>query len=78
MSSASVFMNNHTQAVRLPAEARFPAEVKRVEVRILGRERILSAAGTSWDSFFDAAPDPAMEHFGDRGDQTPQERENLW
>ena len=33
MSRGSVFVNNRTQAVRLPADTRFPDEVKQVNVR---------------------------------------------
>ena len=33
MSTGSVFVNNRTQAVRLPADARFPNEVKQVSAR---------------------------------------------
>lgn len=52
MSIGSVFENNRTQAVRLPAGTRFPAEVKKVKVRVLGRDRILSPIEHTWDSFF--------------------------
>jgi len=36
MSSSTVFTNNRSQAVRLPADARFPDSVKKVEVRVRG------------------------------------------
>ena len=39
MSTGSVFVNNRTQAVRLPVDTRFPDEVKQVNVRVLGKER---------------------------------------
>ena len=47
MIEASVFMTNRSQAVRLPAEVRFSEEIKKLSVRVLGSDRILS-----WDSFF--------------------------
>lgn len=37
MTTSTVFTNNRTQAVRLPAEVRFPEEVKKVVVRVAGR-----------------------------------------
>ena len=40
MSTGSVFVNNRTQAVRLPADTRFPDEVKQVSVRVVGKDRI--------------------------------------
>ena len=45
MSEGTVFMNNRTQAVRLPADMRFDENVKKVEVRKQGNERIISPAG---------------------------------
>ncbi|QLB39573.1 MULTISPECIES: type II toxin-antitoxin system VapB family antitoxin [Mannheimia] len=52
MIEASIFMTNRSQAVRLPAEVRFDNDVKKIAVRILGNERILSPLNQSWDSFF--------------------------
>jgi len=52
MSTGSVFVNNRTQAVRLPADSRFPENVKKVNVRVVGQERVLSPIGNTWDSFF--------------------------
>ena len=42
MATGSVFENNRTQAVRLPAGTRFPGSVKKVRVRVLGCDRVLS------------------------------------
>ena len=50
MSTGSVFVNNRTQAVRLPADARFPDEVKQVSVRVVGKDRILSPVENSSDA----------------------------
>lgn len=52
MPFGSVFTNNRTQAVRLPADTRFPAAVKKVLVRVVGKDRVLSPQGSTWDSFF--------------------------
>lgn len=52
MIEASVFMTNRSQAVRLPAEVRFSEEIKKLSVRVLGNDRILSPLNQSWDSFF--------------------------
>jgi antitoxin VapB len=48
----TVFTNNRSQAVRLPAEARLPDEVKKVIIRIRGRERIITPLENTWDNFF--------------------------
>ena len=52
MIEASVFMTHRSQAVRLPAEVRFSEEIKKLSVRVLGSDRILSPLNQSWDSFF--------------------------
>ena len=52
MSSTTVFTNNRSQAVRLPADARFPDSVKKVQVRVVGADRVISPVEHSWDSFF--------------------------
>lgn len=52
MVNATVFENNKTQAVRLPVSVRFPDSVKKVVVRVLGKERIITPIENTWDSFF--------------------------
>lgn len=77
-STGTVFTTNRTQAVRLPAEARFPPGVKRVHVRAVGNERVLAPADAVWDSFFDAASPRATDDFlGQRADQHEAERDSL-
>lgn len=77
MASSTVFINNRSQAVRLPAETRFPPHVKKVEVRVVGNERIIAPAESSWDSFF-LSPETATEDFLEaRADQHQDEREAL-
>ena len=52
MTTTTILTNKRTQAVRLPADMRFPDSVKKVEVRILGQDRIITPANAAWDSFF--------------------------
>jgi len=78
MSSSTVFSNNRSQAVRLPADARLPAHVKRVEVCVRGLERIITPAGHTWDSFFAAdAPPISGDFLDERASQTQAPREAL-
>jgi antitoxin VapB len=67
----TVFENNRTQAVRLPADTRFPESVKKVVVRVVGNERILTPIDATWDSFF--AGDGASEDFMLERDQPSQD-----
>ena len=73
----TVFTNNRTQAVRLPAEARLPDEMKRVMVRVRGRERIITPIENTWDHFFLNGPAVTEVFMNERGVQKPVERESL-
>ena len=56
MSIGTVFVNNRTQAVRLPLDVRLPEGVHKVEIRVKGQERIIAPIGQTWDSFFLGGP----------------------
>lgn len=75
MSTGTVFINNRTQAVRLPADSRFPEDVKRVMVRVVGKDRILSPADQSWDSFFLSEESVTDDFMTERASQEQGERE---
>ena len=75
--TGTVFENNRTQAVRLPAGTRFPAGVKKVRVRVAGPDRVLSPVDRSWDTFFltdEVVTDDFME---ERSPQVQPAREPL-
>lgn len=75
MSTGSVFVNNRTQAVRLPADTRFPDDVKQVNVRVVGKDRILSPVDSTWDSFFLSDERVSDDFMEDRASQEQSERE---
>lgn len=77
MADSTVFTNNRTQAVRLPAETRFPETVKKVAVRVVGVERIVAPIGATWDSFFDAGRLPTDDFMAERGGQDQAARETF-
>lgn len=77
MATGSVFENNKTQAVRLPADARFPQSVKRVNVRIVGTDRVLSPVEKTWDSFFLSENKASDNFLNERASQKQAERESL-
>ena len=52
MEKASVFKSNKSQAVRLPKSVALPEDVKRVDVVAIGKTRIITPEGTSWDEWF--------------------------
>lgn len=75
MTIGSVFVNNRTQAVRLPAETRFPDEVKHVIVRVVGKDRVLSPVDSAWDSFFLSDERVTDDFMEERASQEQTERE---
>ena len=75
MTSTTVFVNNRSQAIRLPAELRLPDNVKRVDVRARGFERIIAPLGHTWDSFFVNGPQVADDFLESRASQDQATRE---
>ena len=72
----TVFLSNRSQAVRLPKAVALPEDVKKVEIIAIGRTRIITPAGESWDSWFDA--ENVSADFMDIRDQPAmQERESF-
>ncbi|QJD59551.1 antitoxin [Pseudomonas sp. gcc21] len=53
MEQGSVFQSNRSQAIRLPKAAALPDDVHRVDIVRLGRARLITPAGESWDSWFE-------------------------
>jgi antitoxin VapB len=77
MTATTVFTNNRSQAIRLPAELRLPDTVKRVDVRARGCERIIAPLGQTWDSFFLDGPQAADDFMENRASQDQPEREAI-
>jgi antitoxin VapB len=76
MDQGSVFQSNRSQAVRLPKAAAMPDDVKRVDVISIGRARIITPAGESWDSWFDGEG-VTPDFMTDREQPVEQERESF-
>jgi antitoxin VapB len=76
MEKSTVFMSSRTQAVRLPKAVALPADVKVVDVIAVGRTRIISPAGESWDSWFNGLG-VTNDFMSDRDQPEPQERESF-
>ena len=76
MEKSTVFMSSRTQAVRLPKAVALPADVKIVDVIAVGRTRIISPAGESWDSWFSGLG-VTNDFMSVREQPEPQERESF-
>ena len=77
MSIGTVFINNRTQAVRLPLDVRLPEGVHKVAIRVKGKERIIAPIGQTWDSFFLDGPRVSDDFLSERASQQQTEREAL-
>jgi antitoxin VapB len=77
MTITTVFTNNRTQAVRLPADARLPESVKKVSIRIRGKERVIAPIENTWDHFFLSGPRVTEDFLENRGDQSDSPRESF-
>ena len=77
MDVGTVFVNNRTQAVRLPVDSRFPENVKKVLVRIIGKDRVLSPVENTWDSFFLSEDRVSDDFMKERASQEQSERESF-
>ena len=75
MSQGTIFTNNRTQNIRIPADMRFPADVKTVIVRAIGHERIIAPIENTWDSFFLSNDSVSSDFMNERADQAQSERE---
>lgn len=77
MPKGTIFMNNRTQSVRIPAEYRFPDEVKTVSIRKVGNTLVLTPSEGVWDNFFLSEERPTEDFMQDRGEQSQAERESF-
>jgi antitoxin VapB len=77
MTTSALFINNRSQAVRLPVNVRLPENVKKVSIRVKGNERIIAPVGQIWESFF-LGPEKVTDDFMEERDAGEQpEREIL-
>ncbi len=72
----TVFFSNRSQAVRLPKAVALPENVKRVEVIAVGRTRIITPAGETWDEWFDGH-NVSADFMDNREQPGMQERESI-
>lgn len=73
MNRTTLFLNNRTQAVRLPKEVAFPDGVREVTILRDGARRVIVPADALWDDFFNR---PGVD-IGERVQPAPRDREGL-
>lgn len=75
METGTVFLNNKTQAIRLPTGVRLPDSIKKVSIRSIGKERIISPCDNTWDSFFLDNAGVSDDFLEKRASQSQKDRE---
>jgi len=76
MAQSTVFKTNKSQAVRLPKPVALPDSVKKVDIVKLGRARLITPAGESWNVWFDRKG-VSEDYMAERDQPIDQERESL-
>ena len=76
MIRTKVFLSNKTQAVRLPKAVALPEGVEEVEIVAIGKSRIITPVGLSWDAWF-AGEGVGGDFITKRDQPSEQERESL-
>lgn len=76
MEKTTVFKSNRSQAVRLPKAVALPEDIKQVDIVAVGRSRIITPAGESWDQWFDG-PKVSSDFMSEREQPEIQRREGF-
>jgi len=76
MTRSTVFKNNQSQAIRLPKPVALPDDVKQVDIVKLGRARLITPAGESWDLWFDRGG-VSRDFMQEREQPDPQTRDSF-
>jgi antitoxin VapB len=76
VEQGSVFQSNRSQAIRLPKAVALPEDVKRVDVVAIGRTRVISPVGESWDTWFEGEGVTA-DFMAEREQPAEQERDRF-
>jgi len=77
MTRATIFMNNRSQAVRLPKQVAFPEDVHQVEIIKIGHSRVISPVGRRWDDLFQNGPRASDDFMSERIEPPVEVRETL-
>ncbi len=76
-ATTKLFMNNTTQAVRLPKGVAFPDDVSEVEVIVSGEARVIVPKGGRIDYYL-AHRKPVPDDFMAARDQPPMQERSWW
>ncbi len=74
---STIFMNNRSQAVRLPKQVAFPEDVHQVEIIKIGHSRVISPVGRRWNDLFQNGPHASDDFMSKPIDLPAEVRESL-
>lgn len=77
MTTTIVITRNSSQAIQFPPNVQFPKTVKKVSIRAVGVERVITPAQSSWDSFFMQTPAVSDDFMAERAEQLQSLREEF-
>jgi antitoxin VapB len=77
VTTSRLFKSNRSQAVRLPKAVAFPAEVREVEILVVGNTRVIVPLGKRWDDFFLNGTRVTDDFMADREQPDAEEREGF-
>lgn len=77
MTRTTVFLNNTTQAVRLPKDVALPPDVREVDVFAVGDARVITPAGRGIDFWFEHGLTVTADFLDERDQPEAQERVGL-
>jgi antitoxin VapB len=77
MVTGTVFLNNKTQAVRLPKAVAWDSSVTEVTIQVVGAQRVLTPKGHEWDAWFDSHPGVTSDFMETRDQPAPDDRPEL-
>ena len=78
MVSSKLFLNNTTQAVRLPKDVAFPVDVVEVDIIVQGDARILMPKGHGWLWWAEHGPRLPDDVNLHRDELSPDEEPSDW
>ena len=74
MTETTIFLNNRTQAVRLPKAVAFPDDVTLVDIRVVGNSRVITPVGGDWEYWRDQGTTVTDDFCVNREQPAMQER----
>jgi len=77
MQVGKIIKKDFSQSVQLPKDLQFSEEIKKVFVRKLGKERILTPIENTWDSFFLSKEKVTDDFLPERASQEQQDRDSF-